>query len=169
MTNRSWLYVTVIGFTLLLTPACYTLLKHPRVKRVVYEEVTEKRCNTCHVEDEIWLFHHPRNLVYTDVPGYSAWTDYYEVPWWYNDYWYQETVDPVTIPIERSFRPGSRTLTSPGGRGTRIKPPATSPTSVDSPANNRGSDNGKQSKKRTVRPKRSKENGKKKKSSDDRN
>ena len=85
--------------TLLLTPACYTLLKHPRVRTdVAYEEVNDKQCNNCHAKAEIWSFHHssPHPDRYTIG---SNWFYFYDLPWWYNAYWYDvDKDDPSTEP-----------------------------------------------------------------------
>jgi hypothetical protein len=161
MTKRTrFLPVLITGVALTATPACYTLLKHPKVKRVVYEDVDDNRCSTCHSEQEVWGFHHPPNRTYPDS-GYDAWWNYYEVPWWYNSYWYYDPDGPVTIPLpERQLRPGEEkdlgTTTTGGGTGgtTRVKLP-TSPSGGDTKTKAKNDDN--ESKKRTVRPKKKKD------------
>jgi hypothetical protein len=95
--------------TLLIAPACYTLLKHPRVKHdVVYQELDDKRCSTCHTKDELWAFHHSPTHPQRYTIGYN-WFYYYDLPWWYNPDWYSiDENDPSTIPYHsRQTRPGA--------------------------------------------------------------
>lgn len=161
MRNSQFVRIAVVVTVAVATSGCYTLLKHPRVKRVVYEEVHDKRCNGCHASEELWDFHHPPNHLY-DYGGYAAWSLFYDVPWWYNDYWYYDADAPEAVPLRsRKLRPDAdRSPTSSGGavrRARRIKSPP--------PVKNKetGADSGKSrttdepSKKRTdVRPKRQK-------------
>jgi hypothetical protein len=157
--------IAAILFALLMSPACYTLLKHPRVKQdLVYVEVSDNRCNSCHYEDDLWSYHHPTNHWY-DSMGHGRGR---YVPWWYNDYWYYDEDDgPGTIPLRsRGLRPtGDKTDpfrgTGPPATNKGYSPPAK--TSVDS---DKGDSNGQQSKKRTVRPSKSKESKSKKKKKD---
>ena len=96
MKNRITLYVVAVTVVaLFLTPACYTLLRHPRVKRVVYEEVTDRRCNSCHRQEEVWAFHHPPNQRFLRVLEQPVWNRYYNIPWWYNEDWYYDQ-DPTS-------------------------------------------------------------------------
>ena len=101
MTIRARVYL-LFGplFTFLATPACYTLLKHPKVKRdTVYEDVSSNRCTTCHYDDEIWQYQHPSNQIASYDPTCRAWDDYYLVPWWYTTSWYYDPVGARTVPL----------------------------------------------------------------------
>lgn len=149
----------VLLLATLATPACYTLLKHPRVKRVVYEEVDDKRCNTCHLEDELWSYHHPPNQWY----GYGA-VALDIVPWWYNDYWYYPDDGPVTVPLHwRQFRPSADKPETTMGVAPQPIQESLSPPARASENTKKGDSNAQQSKKRTVRPEKAKESGSKKK------
>ncbi len=150
------------SLSLLATPACYTLMKHPKVRRVVYEEVSDRRCNTCHVEDELWSFHYPPNQRFWLGAGYDAWDHYYFVPWWYNDYWYYDSRDPATIPLRsRRLRPvADKTRGTRGGslRYPQVKKLPSARTD-DRDAAKEEKPHEKPSKKRTVRPKKAKQKG----------
>ena len=89
-----------------VTPACYTLVKHPKVKRVIYEEVTDRRCLGCHQQKEVWAFHHPPNRRFPSGLGHAAWNRYYSIPWWYNEYWYYDQ-NATAVPRARVFRDGA--------------------------------------------------------------
>ena len=92
-----WIFCVV--FTLLLTPACYTLLRHPKIKRAaVYEAVSDQRCSGCHSEQEVWSYHNPQNRQSALDERYTSWGYYYYVPWWYNTNWYFNRIDPTTLP-----------------------------------------------------------------------
>lgn len=140
-----------------LAPACYTLLKHPQVREAdVYQNVADRRCSNCHQEDELWSFHQAPNQPIHVIGGYAAWAQYYDVPWWYDDYWYYDPTDPSTIPLpSRGFRP------EPGGAtGSRLgdMPPATKTgTGKQLTPDSGGNGNDDASKMRSVRPKTKKE------------
>ena len=106
-------FLAVAGLAVIVTPACYTLLRHPLVKRVVYEEVTDRRCNGCHEQDELWAFHHPPNHRFRMDSGHSNWNRYYDSPWWYNEYWYYDH-DAARMPRVGAFPPGAGRI--PGER-----------------------------------------------------
>lgn len=94
---RLYLFVVLL-VTVAVTPACYTILKHPRLAHLDYRRPDDKQCLTCHTSDEIWGFHHLPHSPATDIP------------WWYERYWsyedssYIETVplphQPLTAPAE---------------------------------------------------------------------
>ena len=151
----------VVAFVV-ASPACYTLLKHPKVKRDVYEEVADNRCTNCHYEDELWAFHHPPNHPSAYPVG---WDEYYLVPWWYDAYWHFEPGGGVTVPVQsRRIRPGANNLTTtPGGAvsTTPIKATSASPATAEGQPN-KGNNNDSSSKNRTVRPGTEKKDGKQK-------
>lgn len=164
MSKRFPFHISIaLLLVLLITPACYTLFQHPRVKRVVYEEVNDKRCNGCHTGDELWSFHHPTNRWY----GYGSVTLEF-APWWYTDYWYYADDGPVTVPLPtRQLRP---TTSKPGNTmGTGPQPIGKKPSSSPARASKdtkEGVSNDKPSKKRTVRPSKAKESKSKDKDKD---
>jgi hypothetical protein len=165
MTRLRFSVIAAILFALVISPACYTLLKHPRVKEnLVYVDVNDNRCNSCHYEDELWGYHHPQNHWYPTL-GYG-WGRY--VPWWYTDYWYYDEANgPATIPLRsRGFRPAG----DKGDPFRGIGPPVSS-SGDSSPAratvgSDKGDSDAQQSKKRSVRPAKSKESQSKKKKKD---
>lgn len=153
----------LVALAVLATPACYTLLKHPKVRREVYVEINDKRCSNCHVEDELWSYHHPPNQRYTYIGTYPRWGIYYSMPWWYNEYWYIDKDDISTVPLpSRHFRP-ERHKDLSGTAGAPATTPIASPAKNQPKETSEGSSNGEQSKKRTdrnVRPKtKKKDNG----------
>ncbi len=70
------------------TPACYTLLQHPRVAEIDYQRPEGKRCFECHTDEEIDGFHRQPNAPDSGIP------------WWYDRYWYYDaSSDLETVPI----------------------------------------------------------------------
>jgi hypothetical protein len=163
--QRSFRLLSIILVTVLVSPACYTLVKHPKVKKEgVYQKVEDRKCTNCHYEDEIWSYHHPSNhRLYTDA-RYANWESYYEMPWWYESYWYYTPPATSTVPPpHRSLRPdagGGQAGTTGGSVG---HPPghksqsSSVRTTGTSEAKEGEKDDNKKSKDRTVRPKRKKE------------
>ncbi|MFQ5510554.1 MAG: hypothetical protein ACE5EO_01775 [Candidatus Krumholzibacteriia bacterium] len=150
--KRLALYVrTVVVLSFFATPACYTLFKHPRVKRVIYEEVTDRRCNGCHEKDELRAFHNPPNQLFRRGRDRSAWNRYYDVPWWYNEYWYYDQ-DAIDTTKTGPFQPGAGRIPAERRNGAlRAWRGGSSPPEVDKglPAPGRKARN-EASKKRTV-------------------
>lgn len=111
---------------LAVLPACYTILKHPTVIQEDYTRAETQRCNDCHLEDDVWGFHHPRRAYYPNYGYRNPWAYYYDVPWWYDSYWfYDDTQDPETTPLhQRSLRPGGDKDPTSGAAGGNIGPPA---------------------------------------------
>jgi hypothetical protein len=67
-------------------PACYTLLKHPRLASMDYQRPESTQCSGCHNNTEVWKFNHSNNIrAYAGRDG--AWSEYYEIPWWYEHRW----------------------------------------------------------------------------------
>ena len=157
-TRRTVSIAAAAVWAALLIPACYTLVSHPRVKHDAYEEVSDRRCSQCHSDTEVWSYHHPPKHFYVYDERYPAWGQYYNVPWWYNGYWYydRDTNEPSTIPVPaRGFRPDNGTgNVKTAVPTTRTKPPV-SPESVEGTSNSKGNPN-EESKKRTARPNRKK-------------
>lgn len=88
----------VLGFLLIVlaTPACYTLLKHPRVKRGrVYVEVESDQCASCHHDNEPESYHILANRATAQAKG---WKEYYSIPWWYSGGWQNEPEQFKPVP-----------------------------------------------------------------------
>jgi hypothetical protein len=166
----------LIAAAVMVTPACYTLLKHPPVNTVPTNQVAANDCTSCHYEDEVWNYHHPPNH-----PGYAAgrynpnWAYFYMVPWWYDASWYYEhaATGPATVPLnERGMRPAAGAeMGGAAGGGISSSPVPKSgtgaPLGVKDPTDTRKGDTddkkSKDSSKRKVRPgrKKKKDDGKK--------
>ena len=96
MTVRSSYLVLGLLLTILATPACYTLLKHPRVKRErVYVEIESDQCTSCHYRDELKSYHVPVNRAIAEGKG---WKEYYSIPWWYSGEWQYGPEPLETVP-----------------------------------------------------------------------
>jgi len=111
----------IVLTTALASPACYTLIKHPRVETATYEEVQDNRCTSCHSDDEIWGYHHSSaQRVYS--PGQdSNWEYYYSLPWWYDSYWYFVPSESGTPPLHgRNLRPSAEKGSIDGATGGPI-------------------------------------------------
>ena len=108
----------------LASPACYTLIKHPRVTTVDYDEVQDSRCASCHSDDEVWGYHHSAaQRIYDPVYG-DGWELYYSVPWWYESYWYYSPEMRGTPPLHRSdWRPDAEKGSIDGSTGGPLGPP----------------------------------------------
>jgi hypothetical protein len=167
--QRSFRLLLIVLVTVAVSPACYTLIKHPQVKTDgLYQEVEERQCTNCHYEDEIWSYHHPPNHRYYSGSRYDNWASYYEVPWWYESYWFYTPPATTTVPPQhRSFRPdGDGQMGTPGATvggppGMKSQGASVRTTGTDTDAARKGeSDDSKsksKDKKRTVRPKGKKE------------
>ncbi len=157
----------LIAVTVLVSPACYTLLKHPPVDTVPTEEVATNQCTSCHYEDELWSYHHPPN----HQANYRAdWAYFYMVPWWYDSYWYYSPSGPATVPLnDRGMRPvGGASMGGTTGGSITNSPVPKSGTGaalgVKNPEDTRkGTSDDSKSKDRKVRPKgkKDKDDGKK--------
>jgi hypothetical protein len=82
-------------------PACYTLVRHPRLASHDYRRPDDKQCAECHSGKEIWAFNHaPRRPTYV---GYAnTWVEYYDVAWWYKRAWKYSPHEGLTaIPHQR--------------------------------------------------------------------
>ncbi len=129
----------------------------------VYEDVEDRQCTNCHYEDEVWSYHHPSNRRYYVGDRYSDWEYYYQVPWWYESYWYYTPPATRTVPLPgRSFRPGDGSNQPGTTGGTVSHPPGmkSQGSSVRTTAEDdekKGEKNEPKSKDRTVRPKGKKE------------
>ena len=144
----SWSYVVPLVFVLLALPACYTLLKHPRVRTASTEEVADNRCTSCHATNELWAFHHPPNHSVTYPHG---WDQYYLVPWWYDAYWHFEPGSAATQPATRQQNSGASNLTdTPGGTVNPAPSNNGQPPGTAEGQPNKGSNNDASSKNRTV-------------------
>ncbi|UCG50973.1 MAG: hypothetical protein JSW58_12330 [Candidatus Latescibacterota bacterium] len=162
--QRSFRLLLVVLVTALVSPACYTLIKHPKVIEEGYQqEVRDRQCTNCHYEDEIWSFHHPPN--HGSYPGvqYYDWGYYYQVPWWYESYWYYTPSSSETVPLPgRTYRPADdKSQVGPSGR-TLGHPPdsksyGSSVRTKTSDKEKKGDTKNEKSKKRTVRPRGKKE------------
>lgn len=163
----------IVFVTAAVSPACYTLIKHPKVKQDgLYQNVEDRQCLNCHYEDEIWSYHHPPNhYFYTDTQS-ADWGSYYEIPWWYESYWLYTPPATTTVPPQhRSFRPdGESKMGASGGTvgnspGMKSGGASVRTTGTGTDAVRKGDSNDAKSKdstkskdkKRTVRPKRKKE------------
>jgi hypothetical protein len=162
--QRSFRLLLIVLVTVAVSPACYTLIKHPKVKNDgLYQDVEERQCTNCHYEDEIWSYHHPPNHRSYVGSQYSNWESYYEVPWWYESYWLYTPPATTTVPPQhRSFRPGDGSGQLDTGGGTVSHPPGmksqgSSVRTLDADAARKGESNESKSKERTVRPKGKKE------------
>jgi hypothetical protein len=104
MTARRFQCLWILLFaTTLATPACYTLLKHPRVDMTVYEETPDSRCASCHSEDELFAILLPPThpLPPPDDPILP--------PWWWEP-WEEDPPGPSAL---RGFRPGGNEPNGP--------------------------------------------------------
>ena len=97
----------LVGLLLVFLPACYTILKHPRLEQEQYETYQPRRCYQCHSEDELWRFHHRPGFRLWGRSYYDPWGYFYDVPWWYDYLWYYEPPGGgETVPLHRkSLRP----------------------------------------------------------------
>jgi hypothetical protein len=87
MTERiRWLSVAALLLITATAPACYTLLKHPRLASLDYERPGSNRCIECHSSADIWKFNHSKNMRTHNGTG-GDWSAYYDVPWWYERRW----------------------------------------------------------------------------------
>jgi hypothetical protein len=164
-TSPSGTVIVLILALLFTIPACYTILKHPLVIEEDYTRAETQRCSDCHVDSDLWGFHHPRQPYY---PGYGRrdpWYNYYDVPWWYDSYWfYDGSDDPDTVPLpRRSLRPGDDKDPASGGYGGSIAPPPGTKSNIKTKVKTKddsNDDTGKTStdQKRTVRPSKKKKN-----------
>ena len=109
--QRLWILLIA---TTLATPACYTLLKHPRVDVTAYEETPGNRCASCHTEDELFAILYPPN--HPGVPEGEP----YVPPWWWEDYWGVEPSGPSAL---RGFRPEGKDLYGPIFGPGPVNPP----------------------------------------------
>jgi len=113
MNPRACVVVSLLLLAL-VTPGCYTALKHPEGVTLVDEYQNRKDCMDCH--QETWLYHYDPYRYGSYYPG--DWRYYYGRPWWYDDYWYY-TPPGQTEPVERDGRhmwtePGLRAPVNPG-------------------------------------------------------
>lgn len=91
--TRLILLGTIAWFALLL-PGCYTVLHHPsEVTMTIPHDggAEDIPCSSCHYESEsLGYFDH--QLIWgwpglAAYDGYRWWDDYYQRPWWYENYW----------------------------------------------------------------------------------
>ncbi len=73
---------------------CYTVLRHPPVKRESYlsPEITHRdACNSCHTGFGVFSYRDPLRPQppYTS-PRLQDWNYYYNYPWWLDDVYYSE-------------------------------------------------------------------------------
>jgi hypothetical protein len=90
MTNRFRALIAV-GLLLIIAflPACYTLLKHPRLAEINYRRPDDKNCENCHSNSDIWKFNH-NNKINTLTEKSGVWSEYYDLAWWYESRWNYE-------------------------------------------------------------------------------
>ncbi len=168
-TPRIFCPLLIIMATVLVSPACYTLLKHPRIDTTAYGEADDSRCASCHNEEEVWSYHHPPNhRYYSGAGSYYDWGFYYAVPWWYGANWYDTPPDRQTVRYRsRLYRPTGGRNPSVGATGGPVGSPPPPKSTGGSVRAGRDEDTRKgetgenTSKKRTVRPraKKGKEDG----------
>jgi hypothetical protein len=151
----------IIVATIIVSPACYTLLKHPQTGTAEIDDSQDTRCVSCHNEDDIWSYHHPANHRYYPGAGiYYDWGFYYAVPWWYGTSWQDSPPDGQTTRYRtRFFRPTGAEDAAVGATGGPVGNPPPAKATGGSIRTGRGGDTRKgktvekTSKKRTVRPK----------------
>lgn len=121
MTSRRYGYMIAAAVVAVLTlPACYTLLKHPKVRRgALYEDVGSDRCTTCHYGDELWNYLHPPNQASSFDVSPAAWDAYYFVPWWYTASWRADPHGPPENDYEPSKKRSATPARAPGQMGSR--------------------------------------------------
>ena len=151
---RLYLLIAVL-VVVIVTPACYTLLQHPRVAQIDYERPSGKRCFDCHTDEEIENFHRQPHAPDTGSP------------WWYERYWYYDaSPDLETVPIYEVSPDGSAGIdTPPAGpiKASTKKQKAPSAAAQDKKEKGDGKIKDKPDKsKRPVRPKGDKKKKKKK-------
>jgi hypothetical protein len=77
MKHRYLIVLALLAATL-ACPACYTLMRHPRVAQLKYARPgSDQSCGTCHDGMQIRAFNHPPHL----RSGTGAWATYYETNW----------------------------------------------------------------------------------------
>jgi hypothetical protein len=163
-TLRIFCPLLIIVATIMVSPACYTLLKHPRVGTAVDDETRDNGCASCHYEEDIWSYHNPPNHRLYVTTGDYDWGFYNAVPWWYEAYWYYTPPGPQTVPLpSRRFRPTGDTDPALGATGGPVgspPPPKSTGGSVRvrrEDDTRKGEADAQSSKKRTVRPRPKKE------------
>ena len=82
--------ITII-FIAFLTSGCYTILQHP-ASEVNYEaEDYQADCLGCHTD----YHEYPYGYFYGQYPDYwwstPRWGRYYAYPWWWDNYWYDDS------------------------------------------------------------------------------
>jgi hypothetical protein len=99
------LLVAVLLCSVVTAPACYTLLKHPRLASMDYQRPEGDPCANCHSNEEIWSFNHPE--IKPSYSGYTgSWTKYYDYAWWYERSWdYQPHTESEKPAHDRSSKP----------------------------------------------------------------
>jgi len=116
--QRFWI---LLFATTLATPACYTLLKHPKVDMTVYEETPDSRCTSCHSEDDVLsYFHPPVHPQYGYPEDEFVWN---EPPWWWENYWYFVPSGPANPSALRGFQPNGKDNGNPLVGGGPVNPP----------------------------------------------
>lgn len=89
--NRLLTLGAVLALT--VTPACYTLFRHPKVRQgTVYDSVENTRCLECHEQKEFAYFHRPANHA---VPKGDRRDDVLSLPWWYESRWHYDSWRPA--------------------------------------------------------------------------
>jgi len=148
---KFWLLLGLLAAALL--DGCYTVLRHPPVKRESYlsSEITHRdACNSCHKGFGIFSYRDPLRPEppYTS-PGLQDWNFYYHYPWWLDDVYYSESsgqgasenplpIDPRRLGNRRgvdAYAPG--VSPAPAGPGQQFRKQAVrsdSSSSVGKPA-----------------------------------
>lgn len=123
----------IIGIAALIAAAitsagCYTIIKHPTMTTIQGDDAegttesythveADRDCMRCHTDYGTY----PYGYYYGYYPDYywsnPKWGSYYAYPWWWEEYWYNDspvavdTVDQIARPEQR------RGLTPPYSRG----------------------------------------------------
>lgn len=75
----------------LLTTGCYTILQHPASEVNYTSEDYQADCLGCHTD----YHEYPYGYFYGEYPDYwwstPRWGQYYAYPWWWDNYWYDDS------------------------------------------------------------------------------
>lgn len=84
------LSITII-FIALLASGCYTILQHPASEVNYSAEDYQADCLQCHSD----YHEYPYGYFYGHYPDYwwstPRWGQYYAYPWWWDNYWYDNS------------------------------------------------------------------------------
>lgn len=102
---------------------CYTVLRHPESLELTEVDLHDRACADCHVDSD--LYHYVDEgwggwyVLYPE-----PWRQYYQSPWWYEDYWQVPYYPQApSVPVERGERHLWERRTAGGGGTLRYQGP----------------------------------------------